>query len=61
MREEQKSSEPTEVEKRSFYIDIQDATHATVVITGLMLSPEIFDRFDIEKSAVYNGVLYADR
>ena len=59
--EEQKSSEPTEVEKRSFYIDIQDATHATLVITGLMLSPEIFDRFDIEKSAVYNGVLYADR
>jgi len=59
--EEQMESKQTESAKRNFYMEIKDATHATVVITGLTLSPEVFNGYDIENSAVYNGVLYVDR
>ena len=53
--------ESTENEERKCYLDIKDATHATFVITGLTLSPEVFDDITVQNSAVYQGVLFADR
>ena len=58
---EQSDQEMETTDGRNFYITIQDATHATIIITGLTLEEGLFEYVEREMSAVYNGVLYADR
>ncbi|NTV79720.1 MAG: hypothetical protein HGA25_11455, partial [Clostridiales bacterium] len=58
---EETDQEVETTDDRNFYITIQDATHATIIITGLTLDEGLFEYVEREMSAVYNGVLYADR